>query len=173
MLRKGLLLTAALGLVVASASNVRADLCFRYAKSGGGTLVARGAQLPANNTCQPLGLFESGGLLGAANGTICRDATDGRTIIFHYTYDGCSSNYFESATCRIQVDDSNHTASSSCRGTVAGSGGAASPFRVNDDAVIESCSGITLVGGGGATCGGPFRHVIEPVPEPAPGPARQ
>jgi hypothetical protein len=154
MLRKGLLLITAAMFVVASAPNARADLCFRYAKSGGGTLVARGAQLPSNGNCQPLALFESGGLLGAASGTICRDNTDGRTIIFQYTYAGCTASYFEAATCRIQVDDSNRTASSSCRGTLA----TGTPFVNNNDADLESCTGVTLVGGGGSTCGGPFSH---------------
>ena len=87
---KGLLLVVSLGVVFIGVPNAKADLCFRYAKSGGGTLVARGAQLPASGNCQPLALFESGGLIGAANGMICRDNTDGRTIVFHYTYNGWS-----------------------------------------------------------------------------------
>ena len=61
-----------------------ADMCFRYQKTGGGTLVAKGAKLPAVNTCEPLPMFESGGLAGAATGSICRDIND-FTVIFHYT----------------------------------------------------------------------------------------
>jgi hypothetical protein len=47
MLRYGLLLGTSLGLVFVSIANAKADLCFGYAKTGGGTLVALGAQLPA------------------------------------------------------------------------------------------------------------------------------
>jgi hypothetical protein len=65
MLRKGLLLVTALGLVTVSSPVARADMCFSYKKSGGGTLVAKGAKLPATNTCETLALFESGGLGGA------------------------------------------------------------------------------------------------------------
>jgi hypothetical protein len=85
---------------------------------------------------------------------ICRDGVDNRTIIFHYTYNGCGSDYFESATCRIQLDDSNQTTSSSCRGTL--SNGTA--FRELNDAVIETCSGLVIPGGGGAACWGGFSH---------------
>jgi hypothetical protein len=161
MLRKGLLLVASLGVVFIGVPNAKADLCFRYAKSGGGTLVARGAQLPASGNCQPLALFESGGLIGAANGMICRDNTDGRTIVFHYTYNGCTADYFESATCRIQLDDSNNSTSSICRGTLANG----SAFAQFDDAVIETCSGVVLPGGGGGQCRGvPRRTGVEAPP---------
>ena len=156
MLRKGLALTAALGLVVASAPIAKADdLCFHYQTSGGGTLVARGATLPNFNTCQPLALFESlegGGLGSLATGSICRDATDGITVVFQYTLDSCvgiaGSSYFESATCRLQLQDRGlPTTSSSCRGTANGSG-----FLAVDDAVLFSCSGMTVPGGGGGQC---------------------
>jgi hypothetical protein len=118
MLRKSLLLAAS-SMFVFAISNAKADLCFRYTKTGGGTIVALGAQLPTTNTCQPLALFEAGGLIGAANGMICRDGTDGRTIVYHYSFVGCAGDYFETATCRIQLDDANRTASSSCRGMLA------------------------------------------------------
>jgi hypothetical protein len=169
MFRNSLLFVTFLGVVFIGVPNAKADLCFRYAKSGGGTLVARGAQLPANNNCQPLALFESGGLIGAANGTICRDGIDNRTIIFHYTYNGCASNYFESATCRIQLDDSNRATSSSCRGTLANG----SPFTEIDDAVIETCSGIVIPGGGGAQCSGGFSHRTGVAAPPTSGRAAQ
>jgi hypothetical protein len=92
---------ATLGLICVNAASARADMCFRYS-SGGGTLVAKGATLPAVNTCVPLAFFENGGLQGAATGSICT-AADGSTVIFHYTYDGCLSPYFESGVCRLQL----------------------------------------------------------------------
>ena len=118
MLRKALLLTAALSLIIGSTPNAGgADLCFRYKKSGGGTLVARGAQLPARDTCHSLALFESGGQGGHANGMICRDNVESTTIRFHYTYDGClgGPTWFESGTCYIQLTANNGFVSSSCR----------------------------------------------------------
>src|SRR5262249_1599339 len=123
MLRIGLLLTAALGLFVASAPVAKADMCFRYTLSGGGTQVARAATLPAANTCQPLAFFESGGLSGAATGSMCVD-NDNFTVVFQYTYHGCvgfPGSYVESATCRLQLQDGSlPTTSSSCRGTANG-----------------------------------------------------
>jgi hypothetical protein len=101
MLRKSRMLMAILGLICVNAASARADMCFRYA-SGGGTLVAKGATLPGANTCVPLAFFEDGGLQGAATGSICT-AADGSTVIFHYTYDGCLSPYFESGVCRLQL----------------------------------------------------------------------
>ena len=157
MFTKGLLLTAAVGIVIGSTPNAgAADLCFRYTKTGGGTLVARGAAIPARDTCEPLALFESGGGAGAANGMICREGgPDNTTIRFHYTYDSClGPSYFESGTCYIQVNQDNTTVSSSCRGTLA-TAGSASPFLTNDG-VLESCSGITIGGGGGGACFGTF-----------------
>jgi hypothetical protein len=156
MCRNGLVVLASVGIFLTAVPNTKADVCFRYAKSGGGTLVALGAQLPANNTCQPLALFEVGGLIGAANGMICRDGVDNRTIVFHYTYNGCSADYFESATCRIQLDDSNKTSSSACRGTLANG----SVFLELNDGTIEICSGNVVPGGGGggAGCAGGFSH---------------
>ena len=82
-------------LIVVSAPVARADLCFSYKKTGGGILVAQGATLPATNLCQPLAMYEAGGLIGAATGSICQDGFGDNTIVFHYTYDGCTSNYFK------------------------------------------------------------------------------
>ena len=95
MLCKGLPLVAAFGFVIISTPDAKADLCFRYQNTSSGLLVARGAKLPAENTCEPLAMFEDGGFLGAATGTICVSAT-GFTVIFQYTYDGCVADYFES-----------------------------------------------------------------------------
>jgi hypothetical protein len=167
MLSKGLLLTTALGLIIGSTPNARADLCFRYTKTGGGTLVARGAQVPPRDTCQALALFESGpgGGAGAANGTICKDGDANNTVIFHYTYHSClGPSYFESGTCRIMVTPDNTFVSSSCRGTFATDGSMAT-FIVVDDGVIQSCAGITVPGGGGGACTAKFLfHNVQPVP---------
>jgi hypothetical protein len=102
MLCKCLPLVAALGLVAASSPGFGADICFHYLGTGGGTLVAKGAKLPAPNTCETLALFEKlqTGHEGAATGSICMDV-NGATALFHYTYDGCTGYYFESATCRL------------------------------------------------------------------------
>ncbi len=158
MFRKLSTLTIALALMVVHEQSAKADLCFRYQATGGGTLVAKAAKLPAVNTCEPLAMFESGGLLGAATGSICVDVAD-FTIVFHYTYDGCigPSSYFESATCRLQIQNGNlPTVSSSCRGTLAGG----TPFAEINDAVLEYCDGANLpvLGGGGAQCAVPFSH---------------
>ena len=72
MLRQGLTFLAMLGLAAVHAPGARADLCFRYG-SGGGTLVAKGAAVPAPNTCRTLAMFESGGSAGPATGSICRE----------------------------------------------------------------------------------------------------
>jgi hypothetical protein len=155
MLRKDLL-AAVLGLVVTCAPIAKADICFRYQKTSGGTLVAKGAKLPAVNTCEPMALFESGGLAGAATGSICRDIND-FTLVFHYTYDSCigPDSYSESATCRLQIQNGNlPTVSSTCRGTANGTG-----FFEIDDAVMEFCGdGISVPGGGGGQCLGGFSH---------------
>ena len=68
MLPKGLLIIAALGPIFASPS-ARADICFQYG-TGGGIIVAKGASLPAPNTCLPVALVEQveGGRIGIATG---------------------------------------------------------------------------------------------------------
>jgi hypothetical protein len=131
---------AALSLVVSTAAH--ADLCFRYTKSGGGTVVARGAKVPAPNTCITLALYEvdgryGKGLQGAATGSLCTDWA-GATMIYHYTYDGClgPNRYFESATCRLQLRDGNvPTTFGGCRGTVNNTG------FTDDSLVAEFCNG--------------------------------
>jgi hypothetical protein len=156
MLYRGLLIFTALSFVVVNSASA-ADLCFRYTTSGGGTLVMKGVTLPAPNTCQPVAMYEGvdapePGLGGAATGSLCFGGADGRTIVFQYTYDGCTGNYFESGICRLQLsnDLSLPTVSSSCRLTL-GSG----VFYVEvDDAQIYSCDStqIPLPGGGGGQC---------------------
>ena len=102
MFRKGLTFIVALGLIGASVPSAQAHLCFRYG-TGGGTLVARGAQLPNTNECRTLSFFEAGGYRGAATGSICRDR-NGATVMFHYVYHSCNGpTYFETGTCRLDV----------------------------------------------------------------------
>jgi hypothetical protein len=49
-----------------------------------------------------------GGRLGLATGSICRseEGAGAPTLVFQYTYDACTGpgGYFESATCRINLD---------------------------------------------------------------------
>jgi hypothetical protein len=164
MLCRGLLVFTALCLVVASVPSARADLCFRYTTSGGGTLVMQGvAALPAPNTCRPVAMYEAVdapevGLAGAATGSLCFGGADGRTVVFQYTYDGCTGDYFESGVCRLQLpnDGSLPTSSSTCRLTL-GSG----IFYVEvDDGQIFSCDStkLSLPGGGGGQCHGATPH---------------
>jgi hypothetical protein len=117
-----------------TAPAARADLCFRYG-SGGGTLVARKAALPAPDNCRPLAFFEKGGLAGSATGSICTDRNGG-IVIIHYDYDGClGPSYTESATCRLQLHNTNTpTTGGACRGTANGSG-----FQDNT-AVLTTCN---------------------------------
>ncbi|MGJ0507923.1 MAG: hypothetical protein ACR652_12545 [Methylocystis sp.] len=113
----------ALGLVLAASLGAKADICFQY-KTGGAPLVAKGAKLPAPNTCVPLAIFEAQeppgqpqGRLGAANAMLCKDKDI--TLLFHYDYDACigPGSYSESATCRLstQLGDLPSTAST-CNG---------------------------------------------------------
>ena len=116
-------LLPALALIAFGATSARAaDLCFQYG-SGGGITVAKGASLPKPNTCQTLAMYEvgAGGLEGSATGSLCQDWA-GATLIYHYTYDACigrPGSYFESATCRLQLNNGNlPTTFASCRGKV-------------------------------------------------------
>jgi len=148
---------AVIGLSLANPPNARADLCFHYG-SGGGTLVARDATLPKEGTCQPLALFESGSRIGAANGMICRDTVGGVTLIFHYTYDACigPGSYFESATCRLQINNAGNlpTVSGICRGVFAAGSGPHQTLTtfVDGSPKIEQCAGVDVPGGGGGQC---------------------
>ena len=148
---------AVIGLSLANPPNAGADLCFRYG-SGGGTAVARDATIPKQGTCQALALFETGGRAGAANGMICRDSVGGVTLVFHYTYDACigPGSYFESATCRAQLDSNDNlpTVSSYCRGMYAtGSGSHQNLIAFQDGTLkVEQCAGVDVPGGGGGQC---------------------
>lgn len=118
MRHKCRMLMTTLGFICLGAASASADICFNYG-SGGGILVSKEVTFPARNTCRPFGFFESGGLNGAATGSIC---TDGNTAIFHYHYDGCSGHYVESATCYLKLTSGAlPTTNSSCRVTVLSS----------------------------------------------------
>jgi hypothetical protein len=153
---------AVIGLSLANPPDAGADLCFRYG-TGGGTLVARDATLPKEGTCQSFALFENtdpGSRIGAANGMICRDGpgAGGVTIVFHYTYDACvgPGSYFESATCRHQLNNANDlpTASGFCRGMYStGSGPNLTLTSFLDPSLkIWQCTGEAVPGGGGGQC---------------------
>jgi hypothetical protein len=125
-LRNDRTLMVALVLVGASAASAQqvGDLCFHY-ESGCGKLVARRAGgLPEPDHCKPLQFYEdvnSGGLNGAATGSICTDPS-GVIAVFHYTYHSCRGrSYFETATCRFSVQHG-LPASGVCRGTADQSG---------------------------------------------------
>ena len=151
MLKPILFITVAFALVVASTPNARAAMCFQYTKSGGGISVAQ-AKLPEPNTCVTFALYEVGTTpgftqLGAGTGSLCR-STQSNFVIFHYTYDACipfrRGNYFESATCRLQLTDLGlPTTFSVCRGAlitgIPGQTGNAGNFFNTDDLVISSC----------------------------------
>ena len=122
MLRKSLLFIGTLGLVIASPLAAKADICFRY-QTGGGTLVAKGANLPARNTCENLAMFEVGGLAGAATGSLCKGWND-NSVVYHYAYHSClgPGSYFESGTCYGHLSTGQlPLTNSSCRITANGS----------------------------------------------------
>jgi hypothetical protein len=150
MHHKCMMLIASLGLICVNAASASADMCFRY-ESGGGTLIAKGGKLPAANTCEPLGFFENGGLWGAATGSICYDGQS--SAILHYTYDGCTGHYFESATCKFQTTrGSLPTTFSSCRGT------ANQAAFYDETAKLEFCDGTPVPSGTERACVGAFFH---------------
>ena len=152
MLRPIFFIIATVALVVVTAPNAKAAMCFQYTKSGGGISVAQ-ATLPEPNTCITFALYEVGTTpgftqLGAGTGSLCR-STQSNFVIFHYTYDACiplsGGNYFESATCRLELsrDLRLPTTYSVCRGAlitgIPGQTGKAGNFSNTDDLVISSC----------------------------------
>jgi hypothetical protein len=168
MLPKGLLIIAALGPIFASPST-RADICFQYG-TGGGIIVAKGASLPAPNTCLPVALVEQveGGRIGIATGSICTGDTgsSATTLVYQYTYDACAGpgGYFESATCRIDINGSSFGGGidlpskptpqiSSCNGVYADpeSGQSASLTQFTDQTLKAWKCDMPYVPGGGST----------------------
>jgi hypothetical protein len=185
MLRKGLLIIACLGPVFASPS-ARADICFQYG-TGGGVSAAIGTKLPAlPNQCIRVTLVEQssspGSRWGIATGSICTgDLGSGfATLVVQYTYDACAGpgGYFESATCRINIQDSSAggvfglpsqptSQPSSCNGVYADPMSHQSgPLTQFTDTTLKvwNCSNNSVPGGGGpTTCVGgnvwrPFSH---------------
>jgi hypothetical protein len=128
MIRRFLLATVTLTFAASIASDARAALCFQYTKSGGGVSVAQ-IDLPKPNTCETFAIYEVGSdpastLLGAGTGSLCMSTLD-PMLIYHYTYQGClpfegTDNYWESATCRLQLDHNGNlpTQFSVCRGSL-------------------------------------------------------
>jgi hypothetical protein len=166
MLRKRLMLSASLGLAIVSTAPARADICFEYTVSGGGVGIAIGGKVPATpNTCNRVTVVSTDG--GVATGSICRSEEGaGRpTLVYHYVFSGCISEYFEAATCRLDLElqgdlPSSKPASqpSSCTGVYAGMApGQSSPlhgFSYLNDLKAWNCTPgpFAVIDGGGATC---------------------
>ena len=140
------------GLIVVGPQGANAALCFQYTKSGGGISVAQ-VDLPAPNKCVTFALYERvlntpSTLAGVGTGSLCT-STNSPMVLFHYTYEGCmplgSDNYFESGTCRLQLnrDLGLPTQFSVCRGALItgkpGVSGKAGTFFNQDDLVITKC----------------------------------
>ena len=152
MVKSIFFITVAFALVVVSAPNARAGVCFKYTKSGGGVTVGQ-VDLPAPNKCVTFALYEQVTnapftLLGAGTGSLCT-STNSPMVIFHYTYDACRplgrENYFESGTCRLGLDRNGNLPSqfSRCRGTFLmgrpGQVGRVGNFANQDDLVMTKC----------------------------------
>jgi hypothetical protein len=168
MVCKCLMLTAAsLGLALVSTAPARAQICFEYTVSGGGVGVAIGAKLPAEpNTCERVTVVAADG--GVATGSICKSDPGAGvwTLVYHYVSSLCASNNFETATCRLRLQDDGSLPSqkpasqfSSCTGMVAGVAvpGQTSPLRGFsnlDDLKVWNCSPppFLVIGGGGSAC---------------------
>jgi hypothetical protein len=169
MLRKVVLLTAFLLPVFASAPVAQADICFQYG-TGGGIAIAIGAKVPPVNTCTPVSLVEQiyGGRLGLATGSICNSeqGSSRPTLVFQYTYDACSGpgGYFESATCRIDLEvpsgnlpNQPSNQNSWCNGVyVSLPSNQSGPLTQFNDSTLKAwnCTGGPFVvpGGGSAQC---------------------
>jgi hypothetical protein len=77
-MKRHLIVTVAFALIIVTAPNARAAMCFQYTKSGGGISVAQ-ATLPEPNKCITFALYEVGDkpgttLLGAGTGSLCPKA---------------------------------------------------------------------------------------------------
>jgi hypothetical protein len=78
------LIAISVAVVMAGVPDARADMCFRYAQSGGFSVAQ--ADLPtAPNECISFALYEPGYLLGAGTRTLCT-IVGGRFVVLHYTY---------------------------------------------------------------------------------------
>lgn len=167
MLFKGLMLSASLGLALVSTAPARADICFEYTVSGGGVGIALGAKVPATpNTCERVTVVSpvDGSV---ATGSICRSGEgSGRpTLVYQYSFSACTSPYFETATCRIDLDINSQlpaqkptSQSSSCTGVFVGMAPLQSSpltgFSYLDDLKAWNCTGgqFAVIDGGGSTC---------------------
>jgi hypothetical protein len=169
MFRKSLTLMAALGIAAVNPRSVQADLCFHYPNHEfgalGGTLVAKGARLPAENTCESLTMYEVNGpdgtMEGFATGVLCRNAPDkvagnpAPRLSLFFVYNAClGPGKFEAVTCQLEPSGGAGqvtlpTTRSSCRGLlgtlffsdqlvhtyIAGPGTA-------NDGVLDSCRNV-------------------------------
>jgi hypothetical protein len=134
--RKSLTLMSALGIAAVNSPSVQADLCFHYPNHQfgalAGTLVAKGATPPAENTCETLAMYEvdgpDKGLKGSAIGVVCRNSAkvfpnNGPMFSFYFVYNAClGPGKFEAVTCQLKVggaDSPLPTTQSSCRGVIS------------------------------------------------------
>jgi hypothetical protein len=169
MLHKGLMLSASLGLSVAITVPSHADICFEYTGSSPGAVgIAIGAKVPpAPNSCITVSVVDQSAPGGVATGSICRSEQGGSkpTLVYHYTYNACTGSYFESATCRIDLDlngdlPSQKSASqvSSCSGVAAdpalGQSAPLGGWSYFNDLKAWNCNPgpFAVPGGGGAQC---------------------
>jgi hypothetical protein len=135
---KSLALMAALGIAAVNSPSVQADLCFHYPNHQfgalAGTLVAKGATPPAENTCETLAMYEvdgpDKGLEGSAIGVVCRNSTkvspnNDPMFSFYFVYNAClGPGKFEAVTCQLKPHGQVGvpplpTVSSSCRGVTS------------------------------------------------------
>ncbi len=121
------------------------------------------------NTCDRVTVVT--GDAGVGTGSICRaqQGAGGPTLVYHYVFSGCTSPYFESATCRIRLEDQGDLPSdkagtfikqtSSCSGVAAGMApGQTSPlkgFSYSNDLKAWNCTAgdfAVISGDPGAIC---------------------
>src|SRR5262245_16197871 len=125
-----------------------------------------GKSSPTPDTCDRVTI--AGTDLTVATGSICRSAAGaGRpTLVYHYVLMGCTGMYFETATCRIDMEtqgdlpwEIKEDQQSACTGVFAGvaSPGQTSPlrgFNVTNDLKAWNCQPAPpiLSGTGSAAC---------------------
>jgi hypothetical protein len=163
MLRKRLMLSASLGLAIASTAPARADICFEFTVSGGFG-IAIGAKVPfADQTCERVTVVAPDGAV--ATGSICKSEQSRPTLVYEYVLTACNADYFEAATCRLDLEINGDLPSSKtpgqpsiCTGVSAGMApGGSSPlhgFNLINDLKAWNCTPgpFAVVGGGSATC---------------------